>query len=173
MCCGTGPTRHCPWAHGEGHRVGAALGKGPLHGGSCAWGSLSEPGPSCFAPRVPPPGAGVPAGAGLPASSLQRQALWPGRPPWAPQHPGRTTQHVRGTVCASHVDGACVMFAWHVAHTTCVHCYEWCVHGVCRVCMGGCVMLAWHVAHAWHVCAVCMACAWQMQCRYGVGMAHM
>uniref|UniRef100_A0A8B9C5P3 Peptidase M14 domain-containing protein n=1 Tax=Anser brachyrhynchus TaxID=132585 RepID=A0A8B9C5P3_9AVES len=48
----------------------------------------SSQGPGCPAgASVPPAGAGVPARAGLPAPRLQRQALWPGRPPRAAQHP--------------------------------------------------------------------------------------
>lgn len=126
---GTGRARHCPWAH----RDGQPLGKATCVGAAVRGGSLSEPSPLCSAPRVPPPGAGVPAGAGLPAPSLKRQALWPGCPPRAPQHPGRTR-----------VRGVCAMFGTRVA---CVCC----VHGVCMA----------NAVYVWRVCGICVAGALQ------------
>lgn len=119
------------------------------HGGSSrgtpAWeppcvGSLSTPCPLCSAPRVPPAGAGVPASAGLPAPCLQRQALRPGRPPRAAQHPGRRA------ACARHVRGVCMACAWRVHDV-------WCVLGACAVCMAP----AWHLHGTQYMHGVCMA----------------
>lgn len=114
-------------------------------GGTPAWeppcvGSLSTPCPLCSAPRVPPAGAGVPARAGLPAPCLQRQALWPGRPPRAAQHPGRTAAR------AWRVRGVCMACSW------CVH-GVWCVLGACAVCMAP----AWHLHGTQYMHGVCMA----------------
>lgn len=126
---GTGRAGHCPWAH----RDGQPLGRATRVGAAVRGGSLSEPSPLCSAPRVPPPGAGVPAGAGLPAPSLQRQALRPGCPPRAPQHPGRTR-----------VRGVCAMFGTRVA---CVCC----VRGVCMA----------NAVYVWRVCGICVTGALQ------------
>lgn len=85
-----------------GHGMGGSPGGTPARELPCV-GSLSTPCPLCSAPRVPPAGAGVPARAGLPAPRLQRQALRPGRPPRAAQHPGRTA------ACAWRVRGVCMV----------------------------------------------------------------
>lgn len=35
-----------------------------------------------------------------------------------------------------------------------------------------CVAFVRCLARAWRACAVCMVCAWQMQCMYGVCVAY-
>lgn len=131
-------------------------------GGTPAWelpcvGSLSTLCPLCSAPRVPPAGAGVPACAGLPAPLLQRQALRPGRPPRAAQHPGRTAAR-----------------AWHVhgmqyVHGVCMAC-AWCVLGVCMACgvCLVCVQCLWHLHGTCTARSTCMGCAWHT-CFRGAG----
>lgn len=87
-----GTCQASPLSYSAGHRVGCEL---------CP--EFSEPAcppllPPYSVPRLSPSGAGVPAGAGFPAPSLQPQALRAGGTPWAPQYPGRAH-----SMCGAHM----------------------------------------------------------------------
>ena len=117
----------------------AVLGDRPLRGGSRARGSLSEPGPLCSAPRVPPPGLESlrVLDSQLRASSDKRYGLG--------AHRGRLNIQVGRAACAWHVCTVCMACAWRVCDVcvacgTCLACVC-CVRGVC-VSNAACV---WHV----------------------------